>query len=107
MWSQWVWVRSNVRSSGWLSNSATSSRPRRRSPVPASRMIICPSARTSTHEVLPPYSTVIESDLKIHHKHIQFGAQENRISKYFDEKLYATLAVLDFGLGETQSAALV
>src|SRR5262245_61909016 len=27
---------------------------------------------------------VIESDLQIHHKHIQLGVQENRISKYFD-----------------------
>src|SRR5262245_45397500 len=40
---------------------------------------------------------LIESDLQIHRKHIQFGAQENRISKYFDEKLYTHLAVLDFG----------
>src|SRR5256714_12256002 len=50
---------------------------------------------------------VIESDLQLHHKHIQFGAQENRISKYFDEKLYTSLAVLDFGLSEAQSATLV
>ena len=28
---------------------------------------------------------VIESDLQVHHKHIQLGVQENRISKYFDE----------------------
>src|SRR2546421_12750858 len=50
---------------------------------------------------------VIESDLQIHRKHIQFGAQENRISKYFDEKLYTTLAVLDFGLNGPQAGALV
>ena len=36
---------------------------------------------------------VIESDLQIHHKHIQLGVQENRISKYFDEELYTMLAV--------------
>src|SRR4051812_41200486 len=41
---------------------------------------------------------VIESDLQIHRKHIQFGVQENRISKYFDDRLYHCLAVLDFGL---------
>jgi len=45
---------------------------------------------------------VIESDLQVHHKHIQLGVQENRISKYHDEKLYSTLAVLDFGLDEPQ-----
>src|SRR5439155_7351645 len=50
---------------------------------------------------------VIESDLQIHRKHIHLGVQENRISKYFDEKLYTILAVLDFGLSETQVAGLV
>ena len=45
---------------------------------------------------------VIESDLQIHRKHIQLGVQENRISKYYDEALYTTLAVLDFGLNESQ-----
>jgi hypothetical protein len=50
---------------------------------------------------------VIESDLQLHHKHIQFGAQENRVSKYYDEKLYTSLAVLDFGLSPAQCAALV
>jgi hypothetical protein len=50
---------------------------------------------------------VIESDLQIHRKHIQFGVQENRISKYYDEKLYTTLAVLDFNLGEQQIACLL
>jgi hypothetical protein len=50
---------------------------------------------------------VIESDLQVHRKHIQLGVQENRVSKYFDEKLYTTLAVLDFSLSETQIAALV
>jgi hypothetical protein len=35
------------------------------------------------------------------------GAQENRISKYFDEGLYSTLAVLDFGLSEEQIGSLL
>src|ERR1043166_2007702 len=50
---------------------------------------------------------VIESDLLLHHKHIQFGAQENRVSKYYDEKLYRSPAVLDFALSPAQCAALV
>ena len=50
---------------------------------------------------------LIESDLQIHHKHIQLGVQENRISKYFDEGLYTSLAVLDLGLTEAQVACLV
>ena len=50
---------------------------------------------------------VIESDLQFHRKHIQLGVQENRVAKYFDEKLCATLAVLDFGLTEAQVALLV
>jgi hypothetical protein len=50
---------------------------------------------------------VIESDLQVHHKHIQLGVQENRVSKYYNEALYATLAVLDFGLSEAQVATLV
>jgi hypothetical protein len=50
---------------------------------------------------------VIESDLQIHRKHIQFGVQENRISKYFDERLYDSLAVLDFSLSAEQIAELL
>src|SRR5258706_4553747 len=50
---------------------------------------------------------LIESDLQVHRKHIQLGAQENRIDKYFDEKLYTTLAVLDFGLSAVQTSALL
>src|SRR5690242_4892484 len=41
---------------------------------------------------------VIESDLQFHRRHIQLGVQENRVTKYFDEKLFPNLAVLDFGL---------
>jgi hypothetical protein len=50
---------------------------------------------------------VIESDLQIARKHIRLGVQENRIAKYFDEKLYTTLAVLDFRLTEDQIAVLL
>src|SRR5437016_13805192 len=50
---------------------------------------------------------VIESDLQVHRKHIHFGVQENRISKYFDEKLFSALAVLDFGLTEEQVLCVV
>jgi hypothetical protein len=50
---------------------------------------------------------LIESDLQIHRKHIQLGVQENRISKYFDEGLYTSLAVLDLGLTEAQVACLL
>lgn len=50
---------------------------------------------------------VIESDLQFHRRHIQLGAQENRIAKYFDEKMFPNLAVLDFGLSEAQVATLL
>lgn len=50
---------------------------------------------------------IIESDLSFHKKHLQLGIQENRLNKFFDEKLYTTLAVLDFGLTEEQTNRLV
>jgi hypothetical protein len=50
---------------------------------------------------------IIESDLQFHQKHIQLGVQENRISKYHNEKLYTTLAVLDFGLSAEQVSLLL
>src|SRR5439155_11765621 len=50
---------------------------------------------------------VIESDLQINRRHIRLGVQENRISKFFDDGLYTTLAVLDFGVGEEQVVTLV
>jgi hypothetical protein len=50
---------------------------------------------------------VIESDLQINRKHIRLGAQENRISKYFDADFYTTLAVLDFDLPEPIVASLM
>jgi len=50
---------------------------------------------------------VIESDLEVHRKHIRLGAQENRTTKYFDEEVYSTLAVLDFGLSGEQVSILL
>jgi hypothetical protein len=50
---------------------------------------------------------VIESDLDVHRKHIRLGAQENRISKYFDELSFPHLAVLDFGLQAPQTEVVV
>lgn len=50
---------------------------------------------------------LIESDIHIARKHIRLGAQENRISKYFDESTFTSLAVLDFGLATGQVHALL
>jgi hypothetical protein len=50
---------------------------------------------------------VLESDIQILKKNIQLGAQENRADKYFDGKMFPTLAVLDFGLDEKQVATLL
>jgi hypothetical protein len=50
---------------------------------------------------------VVESDLQVHRKHIQLGVQENRASKYFDERLYTNLAVLDFNLTFEQIGRLL
>lgn len=43
---------------------------------------------------------VLESDLDLRHKQIRLGAQENRLSKFFDAGEWPNLAVLDFGLDE-------
>jgi len=45
---------------------------------------------------------LIESDLQFHQKHLRLGVQENRVTKYHDAAYYTQLAVLDFGLSETQ-----
>jgi len=45
---------------------------------------------------------VLESDIQILRRNLQLGAQENRADKYFDEKMFPSLAILDFGLNETQ-----
>jgi hypothetical protein len=50
---------------------------------------------------------VIESDLQLQKKHIQLGVQENRITKYFNEENYTTLAVLDFGLTAEQTNTII
>ena len=50
---------------------------------------------------------VIESDLGVNKKHIRLGVQENRLAKYFDDELYTTLAVLDFGLPAERTAAVL
>ena len=50
---------------------------------------------------------VIESDLQAAHKHIRFGVQENRVTKYHDEKLYGAAAILDLGLSEEHTTALI
>lgn len=41
---------------------------------------------------------IIESDLEFHKKQMKLGVQENRIDKYFDEKLFPNVAVLNFEL---------
>jgi len=50
---------------------------------------------------------VMESDLQIHRKNIQLGAQENRAEKYHDEKMFPRLAILDFKLDAAQTAVLL
>jgi hypothetical protein len=50
---------------------------------------------------------VLESDLDFRHKQIRLGVQENRISKYFDQDEYPNLAILDLGLDEAQSKAVI
>ena len=40
-------------------------------------------------------------------KHISLGVQENRVTKYHDEKLYSWIAVLDFNLSEAQTTCLL
>jgi hypothetical protein len=50
---------------------------------------------------------VLESDLDVRHKQVRLGAQENRLSKYFDEAAWPNLAVLDFGLDAAQSTRVL
>lgn len=45
---------------------------------------------------------IVESDLDIHRKHIRLGVQENRVSKYHDDKHTTALAVIDLGLTPAQ-----
>ncbi|MDB6025278.1 MAG: hypothetical protein JWM68_1501 [Verrucomicrobiales bacterium] len=50
---------------------------------------------------------VIESDLQAARKHIRLGVQENRLNKYFDEKMYGMAAILDFRLPPEKTSALI
>jgi hypothetical protein len=45
---------------------------------------------------------VFESDLEFHRKQMKLGVQENRLEKYFDEKQFPNIALLDFELSELQ-----
>ncbi len=53
------------------------------------------------------YIWVIESDLQAARKHIRFGVQENRVTKYYDENLYTAAAILDLGLTPEKTSALI
>jgi hypothetical protein len=48
------------------------------------------------------YWWIVESDLEFHRKQIKLGVQENRAEKYFDEKLFPNLAILDLNLSQEQ-----
>jgi hypothetical protein len=50
---------------------------------------------------------VLESDLDLHRKQIRLGVQENRIDRYHDEESFPNLAILDFGLDEAQTRAVL
>lgn len=50
---------------------------------------------------------VLESDLQIQRKNIQLGVQENRVTKFHDEGMHASLAVLDFGLNPAQVETII
>jgi hypothetical protein len=45
---------------------------------------------------------VLESDLDIHRERAQLGVQENRAEKYFSDKAYPHVAILNFGINEKQ-----
>lgn len=48
------------------------------------------------------HNWIIESDLETGIKHNRMGVQENRIAKFFDPEACPALAVLDFGLSESE-----
>jgi hypothetical protein len=56
---------------------------------------------------LDGHQWVIESDIDIRRKHIRLGVQENRIAKYFDDELFASVAVIDLGLTAQQEQQLI
>ncbi|MEI2455427.1 hypothetical protein ABU614_18475 [Lysobacter firmicutimachus] len=45
---------------------------------------------------------VIESDLDLRYRQIRLGVQENRVARYYDAEAFPNVAILDFGLDETQ-----
>lgn len=46
---------------------------------------------------------VFEADIEFARGFVQSGVQENRVEKFWDEKKYSGLAVLDFGLSPEQA----
>lgn len=50
---------------------------------------------------------LMESDVDIAGRNVRFGVQENRIDKYFDEKTYPILAILDFKLTQEQVETII
>jgi len=50
---------------------------------------------------------VLESDLDIRHKQIRLGVQENRAARYHDAETFPNLAILDFGLDDAQTRAVL
>ncbi len=50
---------------------------------------------------------IVESDIQVLRGHVQFGVQENRTTKYHDEQLYSSLAILDFQLPPEQVNRIV
>lgn len=50
---------------------------------------------------------VIESDLDLRYKQMRLGVQENRVARYFDANEFPNVAILDFGLDETQTRRVV
>ena len=50
---------------------------------------------------------VLESDLDVRHKQIRLGVQENRADRYHDVEAFPNLAILDFGLDEAQTQAVL
>ncbi|MGH8028725.1 MAG: hypothetical protein ACREO3_02200 [Arenimonas sp.] len=50
---------------------------------------------------------VLESDLDLAHKQIRLGVQENRIDRYHADVDFPNLAILDFGLDDTQTQAVL
>ena len=68
---------------------------------PWSHAFLCSGRRVDARQ------WVLESDLDLRHKQIRLGVQENRIDRYHDESLYPNLAIIDFGLDEQQTQAVL